>query len=53
MYWALTHLVAPKEEALQCSDCHDQEGRMDWEALGYYGDPIRWGGRNQTIGLTE
>jgi hypothetical protein len=18
---------------------------MDWEALGYYGDPMRWGGR--------
>jgi octaheme c-type cytochrome (tetrathionate reductase family) len=53
MYWALTHLVAPKEEALQCSDCHSENGRMDWEALGYYGDPIRWGGRSQTIGLTD
>jgi len=53
MYWALTHLVAPKEEALQCSECHGEEGRMDWEALGYYGDPIRWGGRSQTIGLAE
>jgi octaheme c-type cytochrome (tetrathionate reductase family) len=53
MYWALTHLVAPKEEALQCNDCHSENGRMDWEALGYYGDPIRWGGRSQTIGLTD
>ena len=53
MYWALTHLVAPKEEALQCNDCHGENGRMDWEALGYYGDPIRWGGRSQTIGLNE
>jgi hypothetical protein len=53
MYWALTHLVAPKEEALQCYDCHGEDGRMDWEALGYYGDPIRWGGRSQTIGLDE
>ena len=53
MYWALTHLVAPKEEALQCSECHGEDGRMDWEALGYYGDPIRWGGRSQTIGLAE
>jgi octaheme c-type cytochrome (tetrathionate reductase family) len=53
MYWSLTHLVAPKEEALQCVDCHGEDGRMDWEALGYYGDPIRWGGRSQTIGLDE
>ena len=53
MYWALTHLVAPKEEALQCSECHGEDGRIDWEALGYYGDPIRWGGRDQTIGLAE
>ena len=42
-----------KEEALQCNDCHGENGRMDWEALGYYGDPIRWGGRSQTIGLNE
>lgn len=53
MYWPLAHLVAPKEEALQCHDCHGEDGRMDWEALGYYGDPIRWGGRSQTIGLNE
>ena len=53
MYWPLAHLVAPKEEALQCYDCHGDNGRMDWDALGYYGDPIRWGGRSQTIGLDE
>lgn len=52
MYWPLTHLVQPKESALQCSDCHSDNGRMDWEALGYYGDPMRWGNRGQTIGLT-
>lgn len=46
MYWALTHLVAPKEEALQCAECHGDDGRLDWEALGYYGDPLRWGGRD-------
>jgi octaheme c-type cytochrome (tetrathionate reductase family) len=51
MYWPLTHMVVPKEEALQCSDCHGANGRMDWEALGYYGDPLRWGNRSQTIGL--
>lgn len=53
MYWALTHMVVPKEEAMQCNDCHGEDGRMDWESLGYYGDPIRWGGRSQTIGLNK
>jgi octaheme c-type cytochrome (tetrathionate reductase family) len=45
MYWTLTHMVQPKEKALNCSDCHSENGRMDWEALGYYGDPMNWGGR--------
>jgi hypothetical protein len=30
---------------LHCDDCHGDEGRLDWEALGYPGDPITWGGR--------
>jgi octaheme c-type cytochrome (tetrathionate reductase family) len=46
MYWNLSHMVQPAHHALQCNDCHGDNGRMDWEALGYYGDPIRWGGRN-------
>ncbi|MCB9452614.1 MAG: tetrathionate reductase family octaheme c-type cytochrome [Anaerolineaceae bacterium] len=46
MYWNLSHMVAPKENALQCTECHGEDGRMDWQALGYYGDPIDWGGRN-------
>jgi hypothetical protein len=45
MYWPLSHMVAPAEQALQCNQCHGDEGRLDWEALGYYGDPMRWGGR--------
>lgn len=48
MYWALTHMVQPAEEALQCGDCHgDEADRIDWEALGYNGDPVTWGGRNK------
>jgi octaheme c-type cytochrome (tetrathionate reductase family) len=47
MYWPQTHMVAPKTEALQCQDCHAQNGRMDWEALGYPGDPIKWGSRDR------
>lgn len=45
MYWALSHTVAPKEKALQCDDCHGAQGRMDWAALGYAGDPLQIGGR--------
>lgn len=50
MYWPQTHMVQPKEKALQCNDCHSENGRMDWEALGYFGDPLRWGGRTQQVG---
>lgn len=45
MHWPLTHMVQPQENSLQCTDCHSDDGRMDWEALGYYGDPMTWGGR--------
>ena len=45
MYWPTTHMVLPKENALQCTDCHAENGRLDWEALGYPGDPMEWGGR--------
>ena len=44
MFWPQTHMVAPKARALQCQACHSEGGRMDWEALGYPGDPIKWGG---------
>jgi octaheme c-type cytochrome (tetrathionate reductase family) len=47
MYWNLSHMVAPRENALQCTDCHGDNGRFDWQALGYFGDPIDWGGRDQ------
>ena len=45
MYWPTTHMVQPKENALQCNECHTANGRMDWAALGYPGDPMDWGGR--------
>jgi len=47
MYWPTTHMVQPAENALQCADCHSSNGRMDWQALGYPGDPMVWGGRTQ------
>lgn len=46
MYWRLNHMVAPKEQALGCLDCHGDSGRMSWGELGYKGDPMSnagWG----------
>ena len=28
MYWPITHMVAPAEEALRCASCHTPNGRM-------------------------
>jgi len=38
-WWKPNHMIAPKELALKCIDCHGESGRMDWAALGYAGDP--------------
>jgi hypothetical protein len=34
-------MVAPAAQALTCNDCHVKggTGRIDWQALGYEGDP--------------
>ncbi|WP_319773773.1 tetrathionate reductase family octaheme c-type cytochrome [Breoghania sp.] len=28
MYWPITHMVAPKEDALKCGQCHSKDGRL-------------------------
>ena len=40
-WWKINHMVAPSENALKCVACHDknEQGRLDWTALGYTGDP--------------
>ena len=38
MYWIQNHMVAPKEQALTCTDCHLPSGRLDFLALGYDAD---------------
>ncbi len=54
MYWELTHMIATRERALQCIDCHSPNGRMHWQALGYDGDPAGVGGRrHQRLVTTE
>ena len=39
-WMGIFHGVVPPERALQCLDCHDEGGRMDWAALGYGEDPV-------------
>ena len=51
MYWPQTHMVATKERALQCQACHSENGRMDWQALGYDGDPIKQGSQSRQRNL--
>lgn len=35
MFWVQNHMVAPKEQALKCTDCHTPGGRLNFAALGY------------------
>jgi len=39
-YMGIFHEVTPATQALGCLDCHRSGGRMDWQALGYDGDPL-------------
>jgi hypothetical protein len=41
MYWRINHMVVPAGDALKCLDCHGDNGRLDWQALGYEADPMR------------
>ncbi|BCV55451.1 tetrathionate reductase family octaheme c-type cytochrome [Shewanella algae] len=41
MWWRINHMVSPKSEALKCADCHNGGDRLDWQALGYEGDPMK------------
>ena len=35
MYWPITHMVAPKEDALKCGQCHAPDGRLA-NLAGFY-----------------
>jgi len=41
MFWRINHGVVKVEQALDCLSCHGSNGRMDWDSLGYKGDPWR------------
>lgn len=47
MYWPQNHAVTVAKEALGCTDCHGKGKKLDFEALGYPGDPMRKGGREK------
>jgi len=34
-YWPITHMVAPKEKALECTECHHAQGRLQ-HLSGFY-----------------
>jgi octaheme c-type cytochrome (tetrathionate reductase family) len=47
MYWPINHMVAPAAKSLKCTECHTRKEtkRLNWEQLGYKGDPMTIGGR--------
>jgi octaheme c-type cytochrome (tetrathionate reductase family) len=45
MWWPITHMVAPKEQALSCAECHSSKGRLA-QVKGFY-----LPGRDRTPGL--
>jgi hypothetical protein len=49
MYWRINHMVVPADKALDCLDCHGDNGRLDWQALGYAADPMK----NRTASRTK
>ena len=43
-YWPTTHMVAPKEKALDCGECHAKNGRLQ-NLAGFYmpgRDSLKW-----------
>ncbi len=46
MYWPINHMVASKDKALRCTNCHGVKGNyLNWKELGYSGDPMKVKGR--------
>lgn len=52
MNWPINHMVVPAKKALKCNACHGKKAtRMDWEALGYPGDPKKAKAGREELGL--
>jgi hypothetical protein len=50
MYWPITHMVAPKEKALACAQCHSAGGRLQ-SLSGFYLPGRDGGGWVNWLGL--
>ncbi|QKV17016.1 tetrathionate reductase family octaheme c-type cytochrome [Oricola thermophila] len=50
MYWPITHMVAPSENALDCEACHAEDGRLA-RLAGFYMPGRDPGGTVDRIGL--
>ena len=53
MYGSINHEVEPKEKALRCDECHMGGKRLNWKALGYKGDPMKYGTRFDLLNETK
>ncbi len=54
MNWPINHMVVPAKKALKCTACHGKKAtRMDWEALGYPGDPKKAKAGREKLGLLK
>lgn len=47
-YKRINHGIAPADQALDCLDCHGQQGRITWKKLGYEADPWHGNTANST-----
>jgi len=50
MYWPITHMVAPKDDALDCQACHAKDGRLT-NLAGFYMPGRGAGGLVDKIGI--
>lgn len=53
MHWPLSHMVSPSHKALTCCDCHGENSRINWKALGYTNDPLYTGSRELPVDSTK
>jgi octaheme c-type cytochrome (tetrathionate reductase family) len=54
MNWPINHMVVPAKKALKCNACHGKKAtRLNWEALGYPGDPKKVKAGREKLGLLK
>ncbi len=51
MYWLVSHMVAPKEEAMECEECHSQSDSRLSNLAGFYMPARDAGGIIDTLGI--